>query len=299
MALLGNIYRFTNAPISWRGAPIGTMRTNYGGSGNRLNISFGLTDRTASIPGGCEHPTAWVLGVKGGGLATYNLIRGSGEVSAATLLMGRALSAGLIGDGAITAADLSLISGLLANLVGNGEISSANLVGSVALAANVIGSGDATAALGLIIWCVANLAGEGSISANLKGWASLACDIKSYGDLTPEGLRDAVWDALSASYNRTGTMGRKLNDAGSAGDPWSTSLPGTYSGTQAGALFYFLIRAIKNRKYLSKEGNVWYLIIRNDADTDNILKKALKDKNGNDITDIDAGLLSEELASSV
>jgi hypothetical protein len=56
---------------------------------------------------------------------------------------------------------------------------------------------------------------------------------------------------------------------------------------------------IKNKKYLSKEGSTWYLIIKNDSGTADILKKALKDKNGNDISDISAGAVAEEWASSV
>lgn len=60
-----------------------------------------------------------------------------------------------------------------------------------------------------------------------------------------------------------------------------------------------LVSYMKNKKYLSKEGSVWYLIIRNDSNTDDILKKALKDKDGNNISDIEAGTLAQELASSV
>jgi hypothetical protein len=60
-----------------------------------------------------------------------------------------------------------------------------------------------------------------------------------------------------------------------------------------------LMSFIKNEKYLSKEGSVWYLVIRNDDDTADILKKALKDKNGDNITDIQAGVLAQELQSSV
>lgn len=56
---------------------------------------------------------------------------------------------------------------------------------------------------------------------------------------------------------------------------------------------------VKNKKYLNKEGSVWYLIIRNDTDTADILKKALKDKTGNNITDLQDGVLAQELKSSV
>ena len=61
----------------------------------------------------------------------------------------------------------------------------------------------------------------------------------------------------------------------------------------------FLLGCIRNKKYLTKEGLIWYLVIKDDAGVSDILKKALKDKNGNNITDIQAGILAQELASSV
>lgn len=48
-----------------------------------------------------------------------------------------------------------------------------------------------------------------------------------------------------------------------------------------------------------KAGGVWYLIIRNDLDTEDILRKALKDKNGGNVSDIKVGALAQELASDV
>ena len=60
-----------------------------------------------------------------------------------------------------------------------------------------------------------------------------------------------------------------------------------------------LMAFIRNKKYLEKQGPTWFLTIRNAEDTTDILKKALKDKNGSDITDIQAGIMAQELASSV
>lgn len=60
-----------------------------------------------------------------------------------------------------------------------------------------------------------------------------------------------------------------------------------------------LLSFIKNKKYLQKTGATWYLIIRNAGDTADILNKVLKDNNGADITDLAAGTLAQEMASSV
>lgn len=44
----------------------------------------------------------------------------------------------------------------------------------------------------------------------------------------------AVWNATMASHLASGSTGEALNAAGAAGDPWVTTLPGSYSVNQAG-----------------------------------------------------------------
>lgn len=61
----------------------------------------------------------------------------------------------------------------------------------------------------------------------------------------------------------------------------------------------FLLKVVKNKKALVKNGAVWQLIIYDDNDTTPILIKDLKDKDGNEITDLAAGVLAQELANSV
>jgi len=47
-------------------------------------------------------------------------------------------------------------------------------------------------------------------------------------------VENAVWDATAASHNTAGTTGNKLNSAASAGDPWTTAIPGAYAAGSAG-----------------------------------------------------------------
>jgi hypothetical protein len=60
----------------------------------------------------------------------------------------------------------------------------------------------------------------------------MAANILSYGDLTPEGIRDSVWNAVAASFNAPGTMGEKLNDAGSAANPWTEVIESGYTAAE-------------------------------------------------------------------
>lgn len=49
-----------------------------------------------------------------------------------------------------------------------------------------------------------------------------------------DALVDKVWDEATSGHQTAGTTGKALIDAGSAGDPWSTALPGSYTPGQAG-----------------------------------------------------------------
>jgi hypothetical protein len=43
-----------------------------------------------------------------------------------------------------------------------------------------------------------------------------------------------VWDETLADHLTAGSTGAALNDAGAAGDPWTTALPGAYGAGTAG-----------------------------------------------------------------
>lgn len=61
----------------------------------------------------------------------------------------------------------------------------------------------------------------------------------------------------------------------------------------------FLIKIIKNKKSLAKNGATWEMTIYDDDDSTPILTKALKDKDLLEISDLVAGTLAAELATSV
>jgi hypothetical protein len=61
--------------------------------------------------------------------------------------------------------------------------------------------------------------------------------IDSSQDLTAPmkaSVSTAVMGATAASWNTAGTIGAKINAAGTASDPWATSLPGSYTSPEAG-----------------------------------------------------------------
>jgi hypothetical protein len=94
------------------------------------------------------------------------------------------------------------------------------------MTASLAGGGSLTANLSAIVRLSSSISGFGSISANLKGTntMSAAITIGGTGYLSNDDvsrLADAVWDEATADHSTAGTTGKALQDAGSAGNPWS------------------------------------------------------------------------------
>lgn len=200
---------------------------------------------TASFPTGTEPPYSWLLAPKGGELSSTTYLGGTGTFSG-SLTLGKFMAADLAGIGTLSGS-LSLITSLAANLSGSGTLT-ADLSLTLGLAANLVGSGNLTGALSLLVELTASLSGSGTIAANLKGSASMEADIfVNQSTATVNELVAGVWNALAADYNTAGTMGAKMNSAGSAGDPWTTDLSSYNTADTAGKI-------VKQIKSLTQAG---------------------------------------------
>lgn len=208
------------------------MRGYYGKSQVDGNIEQIKRD---SFPTGTNPPYSIVLGAKGALLSSTTYVTGEGEFTITSLAKGLAAQSAITASGDITTANLSLIIQLACDLLGTCTVS-ASLVGKLEMAAALAGSGSITAALSIVAYCVSEITGNGTVSAGLRGDVDLAADITSSSTLSPESLAAAVWNSIAASFNTAGTMGNKLNSAASAGDPWGTTLPGSYLSTEAGGI---------------------------------------------------------------
>lgn len=77
---------------------------------------------------------------------------------------------------------------------------------------------------------------NGTYAVNLVGANSNIADVVNLNEvqvrsansagLTDLNLANAVWNAVIADHLTAGTTGKALNDAGSAGNPWGTSVTG-------------------------------------------------------------------------
>lgn len=102
---------------------------------------------------------------------------------------------------------------------------------------NITGSlsgsvGSVTGAVGSV---TGNVGGNvvGSVASVTAGVTVTTNNDKTGYALSAAGV-DAIWDEATAGHTTAGTTGKALIDAGSAGDPWSTAVPGAYGAGTAG-----------------------------------------------------------------
>lgn len=202
-------------PYKWRTG--GNVYSFYTGDG----VVQGETDKS-SFPNGYVPPYSWTLAPKAGGLASINLIEGEGDLTG-SIANGINVSSTIAGSGSLTS-NLSLIVSLISTLTGSGALTT-SMVGVVQMASTLIGQGNITAGLGLLANCIANLQGSASMTNTLRADAYMSANIfVNQSDATVGQIVYAIWNAIATEYNNSGTMGNKLNGAGSAGDPWTTDL---------------------------------------------------------------------------
>ena len=200
----------------------GQVRSNFGKSGANRNRFF--PDRASAslpkyaVPTGYNPPYTWIIPQVAGELGSTGQIFGSGGVSSANAAGGVNGSATLSGVGSITTAIGQLVISMVATLAGAGTVAEADMRGYLNAVATLTGSGSLSGPIAALAWAVAAINGGGSISsATPYATGTLLATIRGYSDLTPEGIRDKVWDASLSDYQKTGSAGKALASAGAGG----------------------------------------------------------------------------------
>ena len=201
--------------------------------------------KTAAKPRGYYPQGAYALPSKAGEMAAW--VQGGNTVTA-SMLLGKLMTAALTGNGAASGT-AGLVISMIANLTANGA-----LTGTAALRLNMladlIANGDVDGTLTGIASLTAALTGNGTAAGStMTGIGYMYADISSAGAaLTAAAVAAAVWDETLASHTNPGSTGEALAAAGSAGDPWITTLPGAYTTSQAGGILYVIQQILKNKQ---------------------------------------------------
>jgi hypothetical protein len=187
----------------------------------------------SGVPDGYRNPYAWVMPQTAGGLSARNSVVGAGSISTTALAV-RLAQAALTGSGELTAIG-GLIVQLVAAINGSGEISDADLKAFLQAVAALSGSGEISDAdlEGLGALLAALTASGTAAGSTLTGSGELAADLTVSGTgLTTSNVGAAVWGAVASANNDAGTMGEKLNDAGSASNPWTEVIESGYTAAE-------------------------------------------------------------------
>lgn len=207
---------------------------NWQTAGRRKNraIAWGdqWNDGKSAVPVGYLSPQAWLLPIRTGGLSSFDRASGSATFTGAGALGKNAL-ADLVGSGALSGAGQLVVSAVAA-LVGEGSISLADLRAFLQATADLSGSGALAADADALGWLLADLVGQGAVSAPPYGVGHMEASILPFTELSPAALASAVWSAVAADNNDTGTMGEKVNDAGSASNPWTEVIEGSFTAAE-------------------------------------------------------------------
>lgn len=142
------------------------------------------------------------------------------SLSGTTISTSQAIASVSGSVGSVTGAVGSVTGSVGGNV--NGNVANVTAVGSGAITSSSFASGAITAT---------------AIGTNALTGAKFATDAITSAALAADAvaeIADAVWDEAISGHLTAGSTGNALNAAGSAGDPWSTGLPGAYGAGSAG-----------------------------------------------------------------
>lgn len=244
MALLGNYNQFLKNPATNGGGDslsgIAGLRSNWNRAGDARNRYYGenwttqVADRFG-VPSAYASPYSWNLPPKSGGLGSNVGISGSGALSASGA-MGVNMVMTSDGFGTISDFNMGLIISAILSMSGIGGLT-ANMTGALNASMTMAGTGDMAGAIGALADMVMQSSGVGNMSSLMTAKGNMTMDIYvNQSTATVNELAAGVWNSLASDFNSTGTMGQKLNGAGSAGDPWTTDLTTYTTPNTAGSL---------------------------------------------------------------
>lgn len=185
-------------------------------------------ERQTALPNGNLHPYGWMLPRTGGAMSMRTEGEGSLSGDLIPTLNG---SIDFTGSGDLTAEGALVISMFL-DMVGSGSLS-ATITGLLDMSIDLEGSGDLDASIGAIASMILSLTGSGDLDATIAAYGNMSIDIVVTGTgLTTANVGSAVWAALAAQNDVVGSMGEKLNDAGSASNPWNEIIESGYTAAE-------------------------------------------------------------------
>lgn len=224
----------------------------------------------SGTPSGYSPMYAWYPNRQSGGMGSRYQVIGAAGTGTSKLYAGRSMPVRITAQATLTATGIRIfVENMLSELIGEGTLNptgtllagavcllgiigegtlDAELIGRLdAAMVDIGGSSDVVSALGAIGGMVADIIASATTEATPFAIGSMETSIMSYSTLSPENMAAAVWNAIAADFNKTGTTGKTLSSAGSAGDPWDTNMAAYTDDATFGA---FMKKLLTTGKYL-------------------------------------------------
>lgn len=213
---------FGNNPGSYLGAQ--TLQSGNFVKGGLRNREVGAFDnRFSGYTNGALAPNSFILPQKSGSISSYTRANAALAKDTANLVPAMPM----IATSAMALAVLNSQLDQVVQFIASGVLA---LTGSASLAAAVGAQASATMTLagsalaGGIFPVTASSSMTLSPSVTMTAQAFIEASAGGPTPLSPEGLANAVLDALLADHTISGSVGEALSNAGSAGNPWSALL---------------------------------------------------------------------------
>lgn len=229
MALIGNRSVLLKSPGRFLSGTVASIeRSNFQPLRNR----FEQMSRLSGVPSGHLSPSAWVLPQVGGGMSSHNFT--------SIAISGAASGAEGVNVSGSAALELTAeaIGQLIASAIGSASFS-IDATGSIVATLGAPGSASFTLSATATATALGWMTGQStaSVTAALTSYATGALSGTAYlagesAPVTPDNLAQAVWAAVASANNTAGTMGEKLNDAGSASNPWTEVIESGYTAAE-------------------------------------------------------------------
>ena len=268
MALIGNKSLLIRLPLRQLGGAavfgLAPLLSPAGTARNRL-YTFSAN---AATPNGYLSPVAWVLPRTSGGMSSYNQASLTIARQTATLVNAQYRT----GSGTITLSQTNANLGQIFAAVAAGTITLAQAVANL----SALVSASASSSISILnvngtLGGTFSMSGASTITTSpnalLTAKAFMQASAGGPTALSPEGLANAVWAKLAADANVVGTMGEKLNDAGSASNPWTEIIEG--SRTAQEVLRILLAVAAGRTTVTDLGGGSAEVVFRDQANTKN------------------------------
>lgn len=245
MALVGNYSTLNKTPARFYCGGNASVRSNWSSSG-ALKNSYTHFGKLVGYQSGYGAPYAWSLPMMTGLMSSFTQSEGLITPSV-NLAGGRNLDASALLAIGVTNAQLDQIVTFVASALGQISVTNAELNASLVLSLNGTLTITANADIGAIVDVLASGILEIAPNVTLSALGYMEASAGGPTVLSPENLADAVWAKDITGYVDVNSAGKKLVDAGSAGNPWSADLS---TNNTAGTFGYLVQKLLTVAKFI-------------------------------------------------